>query len=94
MGFGRERKRRRSRRRSEIGWMDDALTAHATGRTGRIRDSHPLRQFSLRYRPLPHALPREFDSLELRLETFFFFFSFFFFIETASTFNFRFLLLG
>ena len=59
--------------------MDDALTAHATGRTGRIRDSHPLRQFSLRYRPLPHALPRECDSLELRLETFFFFFFFFFF---------------
>ena len=31
--------------------MDDALTADAIGRTGRIRDSHPLRQFSLRYRP-------------------------------------------
>ena len=61
--------------------MDDALTAHATGRTGSIRDSHPLRQFSLRYRPLPHALPREFDSLELRLETFFFFFFFFFFFR-------------
>ena len=44
--------------------MDDALTANAIGRTGRIRDSHPLRQFSLRYRPLPHALPRECDSLD------------------------------
>ena len=79
MGFDKERKRRRRGRRSEIGWMDDALTADAIGRTGRIRDSHPLRQFSLRYRPSPHALPREFDSLELRLETFFFFFFFFFF---------------
>ena len=74
MGFGRERKRRRRRRRrSEIGWMDDALTADAIGRTGRIRDSHPLRQFSLRYRPLPHALPRECDSLEPQLETFYYF---------------------